>query len=92
MISKAGSLLRRLSPVRNQRKLKHVTLSQPTMLGPILPAPGGGDARRPLALASRRHRTGDSFHEDDPERTHHGGRLIKKSRPPAVFKNGNKKR
>jgi len=33
------------------------------MLGPILPAPGGGDARRPLAVASRRHRSRDSFPE-----------------------------
>jgi len=33
------------------------------MLGPILFAPGGGDARRPLALAFHRHWTGDSFHE-----------------------------
>jgi hypothetical protein len=32
-------------------------------LGPILPALGGGDARRPLALASRRHRPGNSFQE-----------------------------
>jgi hypothetical protein len=46
------------------------------MLGPIMPAFGCGDARRPLALAFRRHRAGDSFHEVDPERTHHGGRLI----------------
>jgi hypothetical protein len=57
---------------------KYVTLSQPKMLGPIMPAPGGGDARRPLALAFCRHRPGNSFHEDDPERTHHGGRLIVK--------------
>lgn len=33
------------------------------MLGTLVPALGGGDARRSLALASRRHRTGDSFHE-----------------------------
>jgi hypothetical protein len=33
------------------------------MLGPVMPAPGGGDARRALALASRRHRPGNSFHE-----------------------------
>jgi hypothetical protein len=46
------------------------------MLGPIMPAPGGGDARRPLAVAFRRHRTGGSFHEVDPERTHHGRRLL----------------
>jgi hypothetical protein len=59
------------------------------MLGPILPAPGGGSSRQPLALAFRRHRTGDSFHEvTDPERTHHGGWLFIKSRPPTVFKNG----
>jgi hypothetical protein len=45
------------------------------MLGPIMPALGGGDARRPLALAFRRHRTGDSFHEaTDPQG--HGKRLI----------------
>jgi hypothetical protein len=45
------------------------------MLGPIVPAPGGGDARRPLALAFRRHRTGDSFYEaTDPQG--HGQRLI----------------
>jgi len=31
------------------------------MLGPVVPAPGGGDARRPLALAFRRHWPGDSF-------------------------------
>jgi hypothetical protein len=38
------------------------------MLGPVIPAPGGGDARRPLALAFRRHRPGDSFHEaTDPQ-------------------------
>jgi hypothetical protein len=44
------------------------------MLGPIMPALGGGDARRPLALASRRHRMGDSFHEaSDPQG--HGERL-----------------
>jgi len=50
------------------------------MLGPILPAPGGGDARRPLALAFCRHWTGDSFHEaTDPQG--HGQRLIIKSRP-----------
>jgi hypothetical protein len=40
------------------------------MLGPILPAPGGGGARRPLALASRRHRTGDSFHEATDPQSH----------------------
>jgi hypothetical protein len=45
------------------------------MLGPIVPALGGGDARRPLALAYCRHRTGDSFHEAaDPQS--HGQRLI----------------
>lgn len=45
------------------------------MLGPIMSAPGGGDARRPLALAFRRHRTGDSFYEvTDPQG--HGKRLI----------------
>jgi hypothetical protein len=45
------------------------------MLGPIVPALGGGDARRPLALAFHRHRTGDSFHEvTDPQG--HGQRLI----------------
>ena len=87
MISGAGGwLLRqpgrlgkplRQSPVRNQWKMKYVTLSQPKMLGPILPAPGGGNVRRPLALAFRRHRTGDSFQEaTDPERTHRGGRLM----------------
>jgi len=38
------------------------------MLGPILPAPGGGGARRPLALAFHQHRTGDAFHEaTDPQ-------------------------
>jgi hypothetical protein len=42
---------------------------------------GGGNTRQPLALTFRRHRTGDSFHEDDPERTHHGGRLIRKKPP-----------
>jgi hypothetical protein len=56
-----------------------------------MPAPGGGDARRALALAFHRHQTGDSFHEvTDPERTHHGVRLFIKNRPPVVFKNGNK--
>jgi hypothetical protein len=45
------------------------------MLGPIMPALGGGDARRPLALAFRRHRTGNSFHEaTDPQG--YGKRLI----------------
>ena len=45
------------------------------MLGPIMPALGGGDARRPPALAFRRHRTGDSFYEaTDPQG--HGERLI----------------
>ncbi|MGA3145734.1 MAG: hypothetical protein ABSF10_22270 [Verrucomicrobiota bacterium] len=40
-----------------------------------MPALGGGDARRPLALAFRRHRTGDSFYEvTDPQG--HGKRLI----------------
>jgi len=52
----------RLSPVRINGTKKHVTLSQPKMLGPIVPALGGGIARRPLALASGRHRAGDSFH------------------------------
>jgi hypothetical protein len=57
------------------------------MLGPVMPAPGGGDVRRLLALAFRRHQTGDSFHEvADPERTHHVGRWFVKSRPPVVFK------
>ena len=38
------------------------------MLGPIMPAPGGGAADRSLDLAFRRHRTGDSFHEvTDPQ-------------------------
>jgi hypothetical protein len=45
------------------------------MLGPIMPAPGGGDARRPLALAFRRHRTGDSFHKAAAPQGH-GRRLI----------------
>ncbi len=59
------------------------------MLGPILPAPGGGDARRPLALAFRRHRTGDSFHEATGPQGH-GQRLTIKSRLPAVVQNGKK--
>jgi hypothetical protein len=33
------------------------------MLGPIMPALGGGDVRGPLALAFRRHQAGDSFYE-----------------------------
>jgi hypothetical protein len=51
------------------------------MLGPIMPAPGGGDARRPLALAFRRHRTGDSFHEATGPQGHGQRLTIKK--PPA---------
>ncbi|MGA2787741.1 MAG: hypothetical protein ABSF60_09455 [Verrucomicrobiota bacterium] len=75
---------------QESRNQKYVTLSQPKMLGPILPASRGGNARRSLALAFCRHRTGDSFQEDDPERTHHGGGPMKKSRPPAVVNDGNK--
>jgi hypothetical protein len=69
---------------------EYVTLSQPKMLGSFMLAPGGGDARRPLAPAFRRHRKGDSFHEDNPERTHYGGRWFIKGRPPVVFNNENK--
>jgi len=47
------------------------------MLGPIMPALGGGNARRPLALASRGRPKGDSYLEaTDPQG--HGQRLIVK--------------
>jgi hypothetical protein len=50
------------------------------MLGPIMPALGGGNARRPLALASRGRSKGDSCHEaTDPQG--HGKRLIVKKTP-----------
>ena len=46
------------------------------MLGPILPALGGGGACRPLALAFHRHWPGDSFPEaTDPQG--HGRRCLK---------------
>ena len=48
------------------------------MLGPIVPALGGGDARRPLALAYCRHRTGDSFHEATDPQGHGERSIIKK--------------
>lgn len=47
------------------------------MLGPIMPALGSGNARRQLALAPRRHRTGDSFHKDIAPQGH-GEQLITK--------------
>ena len=46
------------------------------MLGPIMPAPGGGDACRPLALAFHRHWPGDSFPEA-PDPRGHGRRGLK---------------
>jgi len=55
---------------------KYVTLSQPKLLGPILPALGGGGACRPLALAFHRHWPGDSFPAaTDPQ--DHGRRCLK---------------
>ena len=47
--------------MRINERSSNDTLSQPKMLGPFVPPLRGGTTRRPLALASRWHPTGDTI-------------------------------